>query len=105
MIVYYPAAMEQGGGDFENVVTLPGLFLDNNAGKLNGNTATWSFKRDQLELMDYDMHAESRVVNTWAFHCFRSGRCRIPYPPSSPALPVEEEPVSLRSRNYGAHMK
>lgn len=67
MIVYYPAAMEQGGGDFDNVVTLPGLFLDNNAGKLNGNTATWSFKRDQLELMDYDMHAESRVVNTWAF--------------------------------------
>ena len=67
MMFYYRTAMDEGGGDFENTVTLPGLFLDTNAGKLKGNTATWSFKSDQLELMDYEMHAEARLVNTWAF--------------------------------------
>lgn len=67
MAVFYQAAMDGAGGDFENVVILPGLFLDTNAGKLNGNTAGWSFKRDHLELMDFEMHAESRLVNLWAF--------------------------------------
>jgi hypothetical protein len=60
-------AAEEAEGEFENVVILPGLFLDTNAGNLKGNTATWSFKRDQIELTDYVMFAESRVVNTWAF--------------------------------------
>jgi hypothetical protein len=54
-------------GDFENTITLPGLLLDTNAGKVQGNTAGWSFKPDQIELMDFSMYAESRVVNTWAF--------------------------------------
>jgi hypothetical protein len=68
MVFFYQAVEKDEGGDFENVVTLPGLFLDTNAGEVKGNTATWSFKRPgQLELMDYEMHAESRVVNTWAF--------------------------------------
>jgi hypothetical protein len=58
---------DEAEGEFENSVILPGLFLDTNAGNLKGNTATWTFKRDQVELMDYVMHAESRVVNTWAF--------------------------------------
>lgn len=58
---------EEPGGEFENVLMLPGLFLETNAGSLKGNTAVWSFKRDQIELADYVMEAESRVVNTWAF--------------------------------------
>ena len=67
MEFFIQAVENPAGGDFENVVTLPGLFLDTNAGKLNGNTANWRFKGDQLELMDYEMYAESRMVNTWAF--------------------------------------
>jgi hypothetical protein len=67
MTTFFQTSMEEAGGDFENIVTLPGLFLDTNSGTLNGNTANWSFTRDQLELMDYAMYAESRVVNTWAF--------------------------------------
>lgn len=63
----YGAVENDAEGNFENTVTLPGLFLDTNAGTLNGNTATWQFGRDQLELMDYEMYAESRIVNTWAF--------------------------------------
>lgn len=67
MTTFFQTSTEEAGGGFESIVTLPGLFLDTNAGKLNGNTATWTFSRDQLELMDYAMYAESRVVNTWAF--------------------------------------
>jgi hypothetical protein len=67
MTTFLQTSMEGAGAGFESIVTLPGLFLDTNAGKLNGNTATWSFTRDQLEVTDYSMYAESRVVNTWAF--------------------------------------
>jgi hypothetical protein len=64
---FMTTAQGEPNGEFENVVTLPGLFLDANAGSLKGNTATWTFKPEQIELMDYEMYADSRIVNAWAF--------------------------------------
>jgi hypothetical protein len=67
-ITYYlTTAKGEPNGDFENVITLPGLFLDANSSSLKGNSATWTFKPQQIELTDYEMYAESRIVNTWAF--------------------------------------
>jgi hypothetical protein len=67
-IAYFlTTAKGEPNGDFENDITLPGLFLDANSVSLKGNTATWTFKPEQIGLMDYEMYAESRIVNTWAF--------------------------------------
>ena len=55
-----------GGGSFTNAVVLPGILLETNAPDVKGNTASWKFGLDQLELLDFEMRARSRVVNEWA---------------------------------------
>ncbi|HUN64840.1 MAG TPA: hypothetical protein VMW43_01980 [Bacteroidota bacterium] len=48
-------------------VEMPGLLLATNAGKVEGNSLTWSFKPDQIRVAPYVMEASSRVTNVWAF--------------------------------------
>ncbi len=46
---------------------MPGLLLETDGTGVEGNRITWKFKTGQLRFGDYEMHALSRVVNTWAF--------------------------------------
>ncbi len=50
---------------FVNTVIMPGTVLDTGALDVKGNTLSWKFQRSQLELHDYEMRAESRMVNFW----------------------------------------
>lgn len=54
------------GESFANSVVLPGILLETNATDVKGNSASWKFSVDQLELRDFEMRARSRVVNEWA---------------------------------------
>ncbi len=58
---------EQGNTDgFANTVVMPGVVLETGAPEVKGDALSWKFQRSQLKLHDYEMHAESRVVNIWA---------------------------------------
>ncbi len=48
-------------------VQMPGLILSSNSPTVEGNTATWKFGADQIQVGTYRMHAASRVSNVWAF--------------------------------------
>lgn len=53
-------------GNFTNTVTLPGIVLATNASDLKASTLTWHYSANQLRISEYQLHAESRVVNLWA---------------------------------------
>ena len=53
------------GWSFTNIVSLPGTMLGTNAGQIKNGTVTWKLDMDRLSFIDYEMHAESRMVNTW----------------------------------------
>ncbi len=46
---------------------MPGLILETDGSAVEGNRISWKFKSGQLRFGDYEMHALSRVANTWAF--------------------------------------
>jgi len=48
-------------------VQMPGLLLESNSDKVEGNVITWKFSAGQIHVGDYSMHASSRVANIWAF--------------------------------------
>ncbi len=50
---------------FTNVV-MPGLITGSNAGKIEGNMATWQDFRERVHHLEYTMWVESRQVNWWA---------------------------------------
>lgn len=52
--------------EFHNVLIMPGLIVDTNAGSIEGNRVTWDFGGDRFSVLDYTMWVESRVVNMWA---------------------------------------
>ncbi len=54
------------GESYANAVVLPGILVETNAPDVKGSTASWKFGLDQLELLDFEMRARSRVVNEWA---------------------------------------
>ena len=51
--------------EFTNVVTVPGLITDTNAGAVTGNRVTWEFGAGDLLIGDYKMWVTSRTVNWW----------------------------------------
>jgi hypothetical protein len=53
-------------GNFTNTVTLPGIVLVTNAADLKASTLTWHCTAKQLRIREYQMIAESRVINLWA---------------------------------------
>jgi len=50
---------------FTNVV-MPGLITRSNAGKIEGNMATWQDFKEHVHHLEYTMWVESRQVNWWA---------------------------------------
>jgi hypothetical protein len=52
---------------YSYAVVMPGLLLDTNSDDVKGTTASWKFESKQFSMADYEMWAESRVVNVWAF--------------------------------------
>jgi hypothetical protein len=48
-------------------VEMPGLITGTNSAMLNGNTVRWEFQPMNAIVSDYEMYAESRVINYWAF--------------------------------------
>ncbi len=57
---------ERANGDYTNIVVMPGMVLDTNAGEVKGTTVSWKFSAEQFMLRDYTMWVESRVMNIWA---------------------------------------
>ena len=49
-------------------IRMPGLLLDSNSNEIQGNNLSWNIDGfDDTFLTDYEMTAESRIVNNWAF--------------------------------------
>jgi len=56
-----------GGDKFVNDVILPGLVLNTNAKSIEGGKLTWQFTAEIFSMSDYEMYAESRTANEFAF--------------------------------------
>lgn len=52
---------------YTEVVEMPGLITSTNSTMLNGNQVRWEFQVMSVMISDFEMHAESRVINYWAF--------------------------------------
>jgi hypothetical protein len=48
-------------------VEMPGLITATNSAMLNGNQVRWEFQPMSVMIRDFEMSAESRVINYWAF--------------------------------------
>lgn len=48
-------------------IKMPGLLIDTNSDKIEGNSLSWEIDFFDAYFEDYSMTAESRLVNTWAF--------------------------------------
>jgi len=48
-----------------NAVIMPGLIISTNAPAVEGNRLTWKIDNASILLADYEMQAESRIVNWW----------------------------------------
>jgi hypothetical protein len=48
-------------------VEMPGLITATNSAMLNGNQVRWEFQPLYVLVRDFEMYAESRVINYWAF--------------------------------------
>jgi hypothetical protein len=57
--------MEADSDSYTNIVTMPGLILDTNAGQIEGNRVAWEVKTKKFMDCDYTMWVESRSVNRW----------------------------------------
>ncbi|MBU4445439.1 MAG: hypothetical protein L6422_00755 [Candidatus Marinimicrobia bacterium] len=45
---------------------MPGLLIDTNAETVEGNKVVWEVGTGKFFLRDFEMWAESRIVNRWA---------------------------------------
>ncbi len=52
---------------YSEEVEMPGLITATNSVMLKGNRVGWEFHFDPLLIRDYELYAESRVINRWAF--------------------------------------
>ncbi len=53
--------------EYTHEVEMPGLITETNSTMIVGNTVSWEIKPLSYFFEDYEMTAESRVVNYWAF--------------------------------------
>lgn len=53
--------------EYTQEVEMPGLLIATNSHTITANRVSWEVKPDLFLLTDYEMTAESRVVNNWAF--------------------------------------
>jgi len=51
---------------YTNEVFMPGLLVDTNAETVEGNKVVWEVETGKIFLRDFEMWAESRIVNRWA---------------------------------------
>ncbi len=58
--------MGDADGNYLNSVSMPGLIISTNADKIEGNKASWEFESRRFTIRDFEMKAESRVMNVWA---------------------------------------
>ena len=49
-------------------VVMPGIIMETNSIKLNGNKVEWGVDAMSVIFEDYEMYVESRIVNKWAFY-------------------------------------
>lgn len=56
-----------GFEDYLEEVEMPGLLTGTNSTMLSGNQVRWDIQVDSFLLSDFEMVAESRVINSWAF--------------------------------------
>lgn len=54
------------GDNYTNEVIMPGLLINTNANTVEGNKVTWEFGALQYFASNFEMVAESRIVNRWA---------------------------------------
>lgn len=54
--------------DYINIVTMPGLIVDTNTDKIDGNEVSWEIESNNFGFMDFEMRVESRIVNRWAIY-------------------------------------
>ena len=54
------------GDNYTNEVIMPGLLINTNANTVEGNKVTWEFGALQYYASNFEMVAESRIVNRWA---------------------------------------
>ena len=52
---------------YTEIVEMPGLITGTNSAMLNGNQVRWDFQGGNIMVRDFEMYAESRVINYWAF--------------------------------------
>jgi hypothetical protein len=57
-----------GEDAFTHVVQMPGLIIDSNAGKIEGNTVAWFYRGEKAAYLDYEMWVQSRMVNRWTIY-------------------------------------
>lgn len=60
------ARMGDADGTYLNSVSMPGLIISTNADKVEGNKVSWEFESKRFTIKDFEMKAESRVMNVWA---------------------------------------
>jgi len=58
--------MADANGTYLNSVLMPGLIITTNADKIEGNKVSWEFESKKFTFRDFEMKAESRVINVWA---------------------------------------
>ena len=51
---------------YTNEVLMPGLLIDTNAEAIEGNKVVWEVEVGKFFLRDFEMWAESRIINRWA---------------------------------------
>ncbi len=57
-----------GMESYTSEVELPGIIMETNSTKLEGNKVEWKVDPMSFMLEDYEMYVESRIVNKWAFY-------------------------------------
>jgi hypothetical protein len=53
--------------DYKEEVQLPGLITGTNSSIIKGNQVSWQVESSSFFITDFEMYAESRVINYWAF--------------------------------------
>jgi len=52
---------------YPETVEMPGLIIETNSAMLKGNQVSWEVQPFHLLFEEYELYAESRVINNWAF--------------------------------------
>ncbi|MBT3243518.1 MAG: hypothetical protein HN352_10225 [Bacteroidetes bacterium] len=61
---YFNEAMDD---NYRFVIRMPGLLVNTNSNEIEGNSLSWEIDYFEAFFEDYEMIAESRIVNIWAF--------------------------------------